>query len=139
MWVRRTSPEIAEIERVKQRKRLSPIGAFVITTFLFFVVWLGNYNTSHELEITSPAFVILFLAVFGFFYFSRALFGRYRFLFGERPVSPAAFGEPMICERCHTPQFDTDSHVCSCGGNLELLDHWRWTDENHPPPPIKST
>ena len=58
MWVRRTSPEIAEIERVKQRKCLSPIGAFVITTFLFFVVWLGDYNTSREFKITSPAFVV---------------------------------------------------------------------------------
>jgi hypothetical protein len=115
------------------------MGALAITAVLFFVLWIGNHNSAHELRITSPAVVILFVAIFGFFYFSQALFGRYRFLFGERPISPTAFQEPMICERCHTPQFDTGSHACSCGGSLEPLDHWRWTDEEHLPPPIMST
>ena len=136
MWVRRSDSEIAEIQRANRRKRLSPVGAFAITVFLFFVLWIGNYNSSDELKFPSPGVVILFLAIFGFFYLSHALFGRYRFLFGERPISPTASQDPMICERCHTTQFDTGSHVCSCGGHLELLDHWCWTDEKHSPPPI---
>jgi hypothetical protein len=136
MWVRRTSAEIAEIERVKQRRRLNPLGALVLTILLSFVTWLGLHDSAREFNFTSPGPLILFVAVFGFFYFSRIFFGRYRFILGDTPKFPESSRDPMICERCHTPQFDVESHVCSCGGDLELLDHWRWTDEDHPPPPI---
>jgi len=139
MWVRRTSAEIAEIERVKQRKRFNPVGALLITVFLFFVTWLGLRDSARDLNFTSPGYLILFVAVFGFFYFSRILFGRYRFILGDTPKSPASLRDPMICERCHTPQIDTDSHVCNCGGHLEPLDHWRWADDDRAAPQITST
>jgi hypothetical protein len=94
---------------------------------LVFVVWLVRHNTSGELVITSPVFPLLFVTVFGLLYMSHVMLGRYE-LFGPRYVIPVALKESMICGQCRITQIETESHLCSCGGTLEPLDHWRWTN-----------
>jgi hypothetical protein len=129
MWVRRSPDEIALIERRKQRKRFSPVGAFLLTLVLLLIVSIiPRHSPSHSFFM-SPAFPLTFLIVFGLFYISHVMLGRYE-LFGPGLVPPAITHRTMICPLCRTIQFDTESHICRCGGYLEDLDHWRWTDEN---------
>jgi hypothetical protein len=127
MWKRRSDAEIALIERRKQRQRLSPVGAFLLTVIVVFAVFLFRRNTPGAIDLTSPVFVFWFLVVFLLFYVSHVFLGRYE-LFGGHSVPPTVIARTMICPLCRTVQFDTETHSCACGGRLEKLEDWRWTD-----------
>jgi hypothetical protein len=127
MWLRRSSNEIAEIETRKRRKRFSPVGPLVITVVLVLVQWVVRRDTPVPFDFKSPVPFLFIVIVFGLLYFSRIALGQY-VLF--RP-SPFAFsgGSTVICSQCYTPQIDSDSHRCACGGTLESLDRWRWVED----------
>lgn len=137
MWARRSESEIAEIQRRNRRRRLNPLAPFIAATVVMLLVFLLPRSPRSGSFFASPAFVATFLIVFALFYLSHALLGRYE-LFGPRFAPPATIGRSMICPRCQKVQLDTDTHNCACGGQLEDLQYWRWTDEKHSPSPIAS-
>jgi hypothetical protein len=126
MWTRRTPDEIAEIERRKRSQRFNPLPPALITLVLISICFIFGPSYWRSLFI-SPRLIILFLLGFGSFYLSRIVFGRYWF-FG-----PGAFAvgteRNKICPVCHTIHF-TESDVCSCGGRLEDLEHWKYVAES---------
>ena len=138
MWVRRSDSEIADIQRRNRRRRLNPLGPFIATTVVMLLVFLFPRSPRSDWLPAFPAFVATFLIAFVLFYLSHALLGRYQ-LFGPRFVPPSVVDRSMICPRCQKVQVDTGTHSCACGGQLEDLEHWRWTDEMHLPPPIGRT
>ena len=132
MWVRRSNDEIAAIDRRGRRQRLSPLGPFLLAAALTaFVVLVPRSPGS----VSAPAMLFTFLVAFVLFYLSRAVLGRYE-LFGPRLVAPRAIQHRMICPVCGTAQFDTPSHECACGGRLEPLEYWSWTDSENLPPTL---
>jgi hypothetical protein len=137
MWVRRSETEIAEIERRNRRHRLNPIGPLLAAAVIALSVLLFPRSPQSSVFLAGP-FLLTFFIAFTLFYLSRALLGRYQ-LFGPRFYPPSSIGRTMICSRCQKVQLETDQHICSCGGSLEDLGYWRWTDPTHSPPPIAST
>jgi hypothetical protein len=135
MWVRRSESEIADIQRRNRRRRLNPLGPFLAAVVVMLLVFLFPRSPRSGSFFTSPAFSVTFLIAFTLFYLSRALRGRY-YLFGPRFAPPNAIDRSMICPRCQKVQLETATHSCACGGELEDLEYWRWTDPNHAPPAI---
>jgi hypothetical protein len=134
MWVRRNDDEIAAIKRRKRARRLSPVGAFVMAALLTIFVVLVPHSPRPTFSLL-PA-LVTFLLAFTLLYMSHALLGRYQ-LFGiTRLTPPSAIQHRMICPACRTAQFDTPSQLCACGGRLEPLEYWRWTDEENLPPAL---
>jgi hypothetical protein len=126
MWTRRTPDEIAQIERRKRRQRFSPLPAALITLVLMSICFIVGPSYWRSLLI-SPRLLVLLLLVFGSFYLSRILVGRY-WLFGPGRDSiafPVGIERNKICPVCHTIHF-TGSDVCPCGDRLEDLEHWKY-------------
>lgn len=136
MWVRRSEHEIVKITRRAARRRWNPLRALLITVFLMLMLFLFESDLRARSFFLWPAFAVAFLILFALLYFVQ---GRYGLLGGVVVAAPAVVERAMICPRCQKVQLDTESHACSCGGHLENLEHWRWTDDKHPPPGIAST
>jgi hypothetical protein len=117
---------MAEEERRKRRKRFSPLGPLLLTLVLALIEWVVRRDTPRSFDFSSRAAPMFLILVFGLLYCSRIVLGRY-VLFRPSPFSAAK--PPMICAQCQTTQVDTESHHCSCGGLLEPLDHWRWSED----------
>ncbi len=132
MWVRRNDDEIAAIDRRNDKRRFSPVGPLVLSACLTILVLLLPYSRAGP---SIAAVLFTFSVAFVLFYLSHALIGRYE-LFGRRLIAPSAIQLRMICPACRTAQFDTPSHKCACGGRLEPLEYWRWTDGEHLPPTL---
>jgi hypothetical protein len=125
MWTRRTPDEIAEIERRRRRQKFNPLVPALLTAALLVIcaAFGPHYWRSF---FTSPRVLLLFLLVFGSFYLSRIMVGRY-WLFGP-PRFPVRAERNKICPVCRDIHF-TDSDVCPCGGRLEDLEYWRYVAE----------
>jgi len=90
MWIRRSAAEIAEIDH---RKRFSPVGALVITTFVMLLILLLQRS---PISITSPAFPVTFLLVFVLLYLSHIMVGRYLL-----PLPGPTYNAPTAINRKH--------------------------------------
>src|SRR6266536_2770908 len=126
MWTRRTPDEIAEIERRKRRQKFNPLAPALIALVLMLICFVLGPSYWRSL-LASPRLLILFLLVFGSFYLSRILVGRY-WLFGPGRDSTAfrvGAERNKICPICRTIHF-TESDVCPCGGHLEDLSYWKY-------------
>jgi len=129
MWTRRTLDEIAQVERRKRRQKFNPLVPALITVVLILICLLFG-PPYWEYPWFPRRLIILFLIVFGSFYLSRILVGRY-WLFGPGRDSiafPVGSERNKICPVCRDIHF-TESDVCSCGGRLEDLEHWKYVDD----------
>ncbi len=122
MWTRRTPHEIAEIERRKRRQKFNPLAPALITLILMLICFVLGPAYWRSL-LASPRLLILFLLVFGSFYLSRIMVGRY-WLFGPGGF-PSRAERNKICPTCQTIHF-TESDVCPCGSRLDDLEYWRY-------------
>ena len=130
MWVRRDASEVEVIVRRNHRRRFSPFGPFLLALFLTVFVILVSPRPTFSWR---PA-MLTFGTAFVLLYLSRATTGRYWPLSVGRYNPSLPTPRRMICPVCRTAQFDTPSHLCACGGSLELLEYWRWTDKENLPP-----
>ncbi len=114
------------MEWVKRRRRFNPVGPLVLTLIVAFAIVLSRHGTA--LALTWIEMIFFFLIVFGLLYLSRILIGKYIL------ITPSLFDssddEFMICANCHTVQSKRGANFCACGGGLEPLDHWQWTNSN---------
>ena len=129
MWKRRSPDEIADIERRKQRQRYNPVGALAITTGCMLLLVLVESHRGSLLRTPRP-FIFAFLICFLLLYLSHLLVGLY-LPFGARFGPPTPLDRSKICSVCRHIHI-TDSDVCSCGGRLEDLDHWKYVDDQRP-------
>jgi len=134
MWVRREDIEIAAIERRNRWWRLNPLGPLLMAVALtMFVVFIPRGPRS---TFSLAVVLLTFLLLFTLYYISQVIFGRYQSFHIVRFTPPTPVQRAMICPICRTAQFDRASHLCACGGRLEPLEYWRWTDEENLPPAL---
>jgi hypothetical protein len=126
MWVRRDSAEFDKIDHRMQRRKFSPVGPLLLTLALMLIEFVVRRGTLSPFSFTPGAFLLLFVVVFSLLYLSRVVLGYYQLFPSGFPLS---IKPTMICERCHTVQNDTESHMCNCGGQLEPIEHWRWQND----------
>lgn len=130
MWIRRTSEEIAEAKRRRERTellwRLNPLLPLVFTAFGFL---LQGYRPHPE----TPPFA-LFVGVYLFLYAVQFFFGpgvAAIFMLGDSATSPSS--SAAICPVCQCVQrpAPTGKDCELCGAALEPLEQWKWREDAH--------
>jgi len=132
MWQRRTPEDIALIDRARKirESRFNPViplcFAFFLALFSTLVCWAGWRGKwapwGDPIPILDAAIRFPFFLVIGFLviYLSRVL-GLW-----DKQV-------PMvICSQCQKVDSGQPGQACSCGGELERLEHWRWIEKQKP-------
>jgi hypothetical protein len=126
VWERRTA---AEIRKVDFRSRFSPIYAliFALLSAALFTFGRTQGYGGHFVQPFPPeplsrslqVFPFFFLCMFAVFYLMQVL--------SRIPQSPDH--RAMICNQCKQIVGFTAERHCPCGGQYELLTHWKWIED----------
>src|ERR1043166_3075976 len=108
MWVRRDPKEVLAITRRNRRRRLSPLGPFLLA--LLFTVFAILVPRSPRPTFSWPPAVFTFGIAFTLLYLSHATTGRYLPIGITRFNPSPGVRDRMICPGRRTAQFDTLSH-----------------------------
>ena len=140
MWIKKTDKEILdsefdELEKFK-KTRLKKSIRFSIWTFiscalilpidfLLFGVPNGRFNHTPNRRIDwneLPDYIngILIISIL----ISISLF-LVSFFWGKRLKSST-----LMCDKCHLTKNYSDNKICDCGGNFDLIENYRWIEEN---------
>lgn len=134
MWQRRNREEMEHLAQQKMRSRKNPKSALLLASLFAagaFGLWcVGSsggkfkpgpfYPRSGEQIAHYGPWIFAAMLVFSFI----AVYLVRRF---DWPSSDKKGTEVLICPECHIAQHAHDRR-CSCGVNLEPLEHWKWVD-----------
>jgi hypothetical protein len=127
MWVRKSVAEITAENRRGRRGRLQPLSAIVFAALFSFLMLIFDFGGDYVTQPPIALWVALgrvplrFGVLFAILYTLQLLFGHW---WWERHL--------LICAHCHAIQVPGEPTPCSCGGQFERLDHYKWIEE-HPP------
>ena len=118
MWVKKTPTEIVEVRRNRKRERVKSaafMGIFMTVLTTFMMGWREAANRGHLLapfgEIPKRLPVSLFFGVVsGLVYY---------YWFRLKPPT-------VVCPKCGTVGYASESSQCSCGGQQEDIEEMKW-------------
>ena len=129
MWIRKTSEEIAEAQRKRERTeflwRINPLLPLVF-------VGIGLLFQSPE-TFSGSTFLPTFFGLYLFLYVVQFLFGpgvAAIFIDGNPSLFPNS--KVAICPACQCVQSFAQAQGCEiCGAALEPLEGWKWREPVH--------
>lgn len=118
MWVKKTSKEIVEFRKIRNRSSfITVVGMTVFFTLLlgFFPGWKKGQTSPVPLALACKHCVKCILPVF-------LLVSVVEF-FGRGAKTPE-----VICPKCGTVKYLGEMANCPCGGQFELLAEMKWKE-----------
>lgn len=130
MWRRREEIEIHDINRsIGRRKARLRFAYFVILPLVIFFAlgfldWIGVFDAKWGRPPPNISFTDAMLRSIPLSFVAMLLVVGLRQLRGDGSATPR-----VICTRCQKTMSRSSSELCDCGGRLEPVDYWRWTDD----------